>query len=125
MNFIYDHGERIKQLENYMQDITDEFMEFSSEVALRLKERVKENESRPRKIKKITKYPDTKDLENSARHNFLENLEKKMFYTPASHLFIFDEKKLGNSYEVSLDDSLGKGDKACLPWPVTRKRHAA
>ncbi|GJT98232.1 hypothetical protein Tco_1093750 [Tanacetum coccineum] len=55
MNFIYDQEERINQLENYMQDITDEFMEFSSEVALRLKERIKENESRPRKIEKITK----------------------------------------------------------------------
>ncbi|GKB79058.1 hypothetical protein Tco_0945953 [Tanacetum coccineum] len=86
MNFIYDQEERIKQLENYMQDITNEFMEFSLEVALRLKERVKENKSRPQKIEKITKYPDTKDLENSARHNFLENLEKKMFSTPASHL---------------------------------------
>ncbi|GJX83309.1 hypothetical protein Tco_0332790 [Tanacetum coccineum] len=35
MNFIYDQEERIRQLENYMQDITDEFMEFYSEVALR------------------------------------------------------------------------------------------
>ncbi|GKA05436.1 zinc finger, CCHC-type containing protein [Tanacetum coccineum] len=31
MNFIYDQEERINQLENYMQDITDEFIEFSSE----------------------------------------------------------------------------------------------
>ncbi|GKB14182.1 hypothetical protein Tco_0848105 [Tanacetum coccineum] len=31
MNFIYGQEERIRQLENYMQDITDEFMEFSSE----------------------------------------------------------------------------------------------
>ncbi|GKC40124.1 zinc finger, CCHC-type containing protein [Tanacetum coccineum] len=60
MNFIYDQEERIRQLESYMQDITNEFMKFSSEVALRLKERIKENESKPRKIKKITEYPDTK-----------------------------------------------------------------
>ncbi|GJY92652.1 hypothetical protein Tco_0508434 [Tanacetum coccineum] len=81
----------IRQLENYMQDIIDEFMEFSSEVALRLKDRIKESESKPRKIKKIkkiTKYPDTKVLENSAKHNFLENLKKKTFPTPASHLYI-------------------------------------
>ncbi|GJY52655.1 zinc finger, CCHC-type containing protein [Tanacetum coccineum] len=44
MNFIYDQEERIKQLKNYMQNITNEFMEFSSEVALRLKERIKESE---------------------------------------------------------------------------------
>ncbi|GKC31733.1 hypothetical protein Tco_1039027 [Tanacetum coccineum] len=86
MNFIYDQEERIKQLKNYMQDITDEFMEFSLEVTLRLKEMIKENESKPRKIEKITKYPDTKVLENSTKHNFSENLEKKMFPTPASHL---------------------------------------
>ncbi|GKD23034.1 zinc finger, CCHC-type containing protein [Tanacetum coccineum] len=64
----------------------DEFMEFFSEVALRLKERIKEGESKPRKIEKITKYPDTKVLENSTKHNFSKNLEKKMFPTPASHL---------------------------------------
>ncbi|GKC64559.1 hypothetical protein Tco_1097157 [Tanacetum coccineum] len=58
-------------------------MEFSLEVSLRIKERIKENESKPRKIENITKYPDTKVLENSALHNFLENLEKKMFSTPA------------------------------------------
>ncbi|GKB17257.1 zinc finger, CCHC-type containing protein [Tanacetum coccineum] len=52
MNFIYDQEERIKQLKNYMQDITNEFMELSSEVTLRLKERIKENESKPQKIKK-------------------------------------------------------------------------
>ncbi|GJZ64032.1 zinc finger, CCHC-type containing protein [Tanacetum coccineum] len=88
MNFIYDQEERIRQLENYMQNFIDEFMEFSSEVALRLKERIKENESKPRKIKKITKYPDTKVLENSAKHNFFENLEKKTFPTPASLLCV-------------------------------------
>ncbi|GKE05421.1 hypothetical protein Tco_1397439 [Tanacetum coccineum] len=88
MNFIYEQEERIRQLENYMQDIIDEFMEFSSEVALRLKERIRESESKPRKIKKITKYPDTKVLENSTKHNFFENLKKKMFPTPASHLCV-------------------------------------
>ncbi|GJS37319.1 hypothetical protein Tco_0535701 [Tanacetum coccineum] len=66
--------ERITQLEDYMQVIAEEFMEFSSKVARILKERIKENENKPRKIDKITKYPDTKVLENSAKHDFLENL---------------------------------------------------
>ncbi|GJW74031.1 hypothetical protein Tco_0133401 [Tanacetum coccineum] len=88
INFIYDQEERIRQLKNYMQDITDEFMEFSSKVALRLKERIKESESKPRKIKKFTKYPDTKVLENSTKHDFSENLEKKTFPTPTSHLCV-------------------------------------
>ncbi|GJT76404.1 hypothetical protein Tco_1043129 [Tanacetum coccineum] len=59
-------------------------MEFSSEVARRLKEQIQENENKPRKIKKIIKYPDTKVLENSAKHDFLENLKKKTFPTPVN-----------------------------------------
>nr|GEV80096.1 uncharacterized mitochondrial protein AtMg00810-like [Tanacetum cinerariifolium] len=51
MNFKLDQEERIKQLENYMQDITNKFMEFSFEVTLRLKE----NESKTQKIRKITR----------------------------------------------------------------------
>ncbi|GJU32005.1 zinc finger, CCHC-type containing protein [Tanacetum coccineum] len=67
---------------------SQEFMEFSAEVARRLKERIKENENKPRKIEKITKYPDTKVLENSAKYDFLENLEKKTFPTPANLLCV-------------------------------------
>ncbi|GJU49148.1 zinc finger, CCHC-type containing protein [Tanacetum coccineum] len=59
MNFVLDQEERIRQLEDYMQSITDEFMEFSSEVTQKLKERIKENENKPRKIIKIIRYPDT------------------------------------------------------------------
>ncbi|GKA00065.1 hypothetical protein Tco_0672615 [Tanacetum coccineum] len=88
MNFIFDQEERITQLEDYMQVIAEEFMEFSSEVMRRLKERIKENENKPRKIEKITKYPDTKVLENSAKHDFLEKLKKKTFPTPANLLCV-------------------------------------
>ncbi|GJW79476.1 hypothetical protein Tco_0143451 [Tanacetum coccineum] len=73
----------IKQL---LGIIEKEFMEFSLEVARRLKERIKENENKPRKIKKITKYQDTKVLENSAKYEFLENLEKKTFPTSTNLL---------------------------------------
>ncbi|GKA28037.1 hypothetical protein Tco_0714205 [Tanacetum coccineum] len=51
-NFIFDQEERIRQLEDYMQVIAEEFMKFSSEFARRLKERIKENENKPRKIEK-------------------------------------------------------------------------
>ncbi|GKF89014.1 hypothetical protein Tco_0262977 [Tanacetum coccineum] len=71
-----------------MQGTIEEFMEFSSEVTRRLKERIKENENKPRKIKKITKYPNTKVLENSAKHDFLENLKKKAFPTPTNLLCV-------------------------------------
>ncbi|GJY71416.1 hypothetical protein Tco_0475119 [Tanacetum coccineum] len=39
INFIFDQEERITQLEDYMQVIAEEFMEFSLEVTRRLKER--------------------------------------------------------------------------------------
>ncbi|GJW26182.1 retrotransposon ORF1 [Tanacetum coccineum] len=60
-NFILNQEERIVQFKNYMQVIVEEFMKFSSKVARRLKQRIKENENKPRKIEKITKYPDTKE----------------------------------------------------------------
>ncbi|GJQ98001.1 hypothetical protein Tco_0009140 [Tanacetum coccineum] len=50
-----------------MQVIIEEFMELSSEVVRRLKERIKENENKPRKIEKITKYPDTKAMSKRSR----------------------------------------------------------
>ncbi|GJT75906.1 hypothetical protein Tco_1042631 [Tanacetum coccineum] len=84
MNFIFDQEERARQLEDYMRVIIEEFMEFSAKVTRRLKE----NKNKPRKIEKITKYPDTKVLENSAKYDFLENLEKKTFPTPANLLCV-------------------------------------
>ncbi|GJS22424.1 hypothetical protein Tco_0451056 [Tanacetum coccineum] len=112
MNFIFDQEERIRQLEDYMQVIVEEFMEFSSEVARRLKERIKENENKPRKIKKITRYPDTKVLENSAKHNFLENLEKKTFPTPANLLYEMSKRttstkgKASSSREETMEEKV-------------------
>ncbi|GKA17499.1 hypothetical protein Tco_0697336, partial [Tanacetum coccineum] len=78
MNFVLDQEERTRQLEDYMQAITDEFMEFSSKVTQRLKEHIKENKNKPRKIKKITRYPDTEDLEPINDHKFSETLTKEV-----------------------------------------------
>nr|GEY93531.1 hypothetical protein [Tanacetum cinerariifolium] len=102
-----------------MQVITEEFMEFSSEVARRLENRMKENDNKPTKIEKITKYPDTKVPKNSAKHNFLETLEKKTFPTPANLLLQSDadashkdsddiqveEKKMQHAEETSIDEN--------------------
>ncbi|GKA70495.1 hypothetical protein Tco_0776634 [Tanacetum coccineum] len=71
--------ERIKRLKDYMQGVVEEFMQFSLEVGRRLRKRIKENNDKPRKIEKITRYPDTKIPENSNKQNFSRNLEKKMF----------------------------------------------
>nr|GEZ61915.1 zinc finger, CCHC-type [Tanacetum cinerariifolium] len=79
MNFILDQEERARQLKDYMLAIAEEFIEFSSEVAKRHKEMIKENKNKPRKIEKITKYPDTKVLENSAKRDLFKNLKKRHF----------------------------------------------
>ncbi|GJU52708.1 reverse transcriptase domain-containing protein [Tanacetum coccineum] len=88
MNFVLDQEERTRQLEDYMQAITDEFMEFSSEVIRRLKERIKENENKPKKIIRITRYPYTEVLENNTIHDFLENPEKNTFPNPTNLLYV-------------------------------------
>ncbi|GJW16557.1 hypothetical protein Tco_0023993 [Tanacetum coccineum] len=70
--------ERVMQLEEYMKVITGEFMQLSSEL-MRLKDKIREEGSRMRKIKKITKYPDMEVPEPLAEHKFLETPAKKTF----------------------------------------------
>ncbi|GKC08802.1 hypothetical protein Tco_1000412 [Tanacetum coccineum] len=83
MNFILDQEERVKQLEEYMCVIGSDFMQISLEVVGKLKEEIRMEENRTKKIKKITKYPDTEDLEPLNGHNFSEALiEKASFHTP-------------------------------------------
>ncbi|GJT51618.1 zinc finger, CCHC-type containing protein [Tanacetum coccineum] len=69
--------ERVKQLKEYMEVIMGDFMQLFSEVTRRLKEKIKEDGSKMRKIEKITRYPDTKVLEPLTRHKFLKNLAMK------------------------------------------------
>ncbi|GJR87165.1 hypothetical protein Tco_0211176 [Tanacetum coccineum] len=88
MNFVLDQEERIRQLKDYMQAITDEFIEFSLEVTQRLKKHIKENKNKPKKIIKITRYPDIEVLENNTLHDFLENPEKKTFPNPTNLLCV-------------------------------------
>ncbi|GJU86187.1 hypothetical protein Tco_1293733 [Tanacetum coccineum] len=66
------------------------------------KERIKENENKPRKIEKITKNLNTKVLENSAKHDFLENLEKKAFPTPANLLCAMSKRARSTRGQTSL-----------------------
>ncbi|GKB87027.1 hypothetical protein Tco_0959299 [Tanacetum coccineum] len=73
MNFILDQEERVKQLEEYMKVIVADFMQLFLEVTGRLKEKIIEEGSRIRNIKKITKYPDIKVPEPLAMHKFSEN----------------------------------------------------
>ncbi|GKB23022.1 hypothetical protein Tco_0862423 [Tanacetum coccineum] len=54
----------------------------------KVREEIRIEQNRYKKIKKITRYPDTEDLEPLNDHKFSETLTKEV---------IFDEKKLGSS----------------------------
>ncbi|GKF98238.1 hypothetical protein Tco_0297021 [Tanacetum coccineum] len=68
MNFILDQEEKVKQLEEYMGAIGSDFMQLSSEVVGKLKEEIRMEESRTKKIEKITRYPETEKLEPLNNH---------------------------------------------------------
>nr|GEX79710.1 MAK10-like protein [Tanacetum cinerariifolium] len=63
MNFILDQEEKVKQLEEYMGVIGSDFMQLSLEVIVKLKAEIRMEENRVKKIEKITRYPDTEDLD--------------------------------------------------------------
>ncbi|GJR75888.1 hypothetical protein Tco_0088253 [Tanacetum coccineum] len=56
MNFILDQEEKVKQLKEYMDVIGSDFMQLSSEVVGKLKEEIRMEENRTKKIKKIIRY---------------------------------------------------------------------
>nr|GEW14999.1 hypothetical protein [Tanacetum cinerariifolium] len=74
-----DPEEKVKQLKEYMEVIMGDFMQLSLKVTRSLKEKMKENGSKLRKIKIITRYPNTKVLETPARHKLSKNPMKKVF----------------------------------------------
>ncbi|GJV94972.1 hypothetical protein Tco_1546549 [Tanacetum coccineum] len=55
MNFILDQEERVKQLEEYMGVIGSDFMQLSLKVVEKLKDEIRAEEIRVKKIKKITR----------------------------------------------------------------------
>ncbi|GJZ88323.1 hypothetical protein Tco_0660105 [Tanacetum coccineum] len=77
MNFNLDREERVKELEEYMRVIINDFMQLFSGVTRRLKDKIRKEWSRMIKMEKITKYPDEEILEPLARHKFLEDPAKK------------------------------------------------
>ncbi|GJT05254.1 hypothetical protein Tco_0839716 [Tanacetum coccineum] len=80
MNFILDQEERVEQLKEYMIVITGDFMQLSSEVTRRLKDKIREEWGRLKKIEKITKYPDKEVSEPLAGQKFPQTLAKKTFH---------------------------------------------
>ncbi|GJX96156.1 hypothetical protein Tco_0351954 [Tanacetum coccineum] len=79
----YEDEGKVKQLEEYMGAIGSDFMQLSLEVVGKLKEEIRMEENRTKKIKKITRYPNTKVLEPLNSYKFSEVLtEKASFHTP-------------------------------------------
>ncbi|GJX13936.1 hypothetical protein Tco_0205694, partial [Tanacetum coccineum] len=69
--------ERVKKLEEYMSVIGRDLMQLSLEVIAKLKEKIRVKENRIGIIEKITRYPDTKDLELLRDYKSSETLTKK------------------------------------------------
>nr|GEV48969.1 hypothetical protein [Tanacetum cinerariifolium] len=71
INFILNQEEKVKRLKEYIGVIGSDFMQLSLEVIRKLREEVRIEENRTKKIKKITRYPDTEDLEPLNDNKFL------------------------------------------------------
>ncbi|GJU95268.1 hypothetical protein Tco_1320024 [Tanacetum coccineum] len=100
MNFIDDQEDKVKQLEEYMCFIRSDFMQLSLDVIERLKEVIRIKDNRVKKIEKITKYPDTKDLEHL---NVLSSFEEN---TPPVTYPDKVEETIGISIEIEpLDET--------------------
>ncbi|GJV87449.1 hypothetical protein Tco_1531387 [Tanacetum coccineum] len=77
MNFILDQEEKVRQFEEYMSVIGRDFMQLSLEVIVKLREEIRVEENRVKKIEKITRYPDTVHLEPLSDCKSSETLTKK------------------------------------------------
>nr|GEX23984.1 nucleic acid-binding, OB-fold protein [Tanacetum cinerariifolium] len=93
MNFILDQEEKVRQLEKYMSVIGSDFMQLSLQIVERLEKEIRIKENGIKKIEKITRYPNTKDLRPLNDHKISETLMKKVaFHTltfiPAKSLYV-------------------------------------
>ncbi|GJZ31726.1 hypothetical protein Tco_0576773 [Tanacetum coccineum] len=84
MNFILDQEEKVRQLEEYMCVIGSDFMQLSLEVVGKLREEIRIEQNRTKKIK-ITRYPDTEDLKPLNDHKFSETLTKEVYTPPVTY----------------------------------------
>ncbi|GKA51281.1 hypothetical protein Tco_0744477 [Tanacetum coccineum] len=73
-NFILDQEEKVRQLEEYMCVIGNDFMQLSLEGFEKLKEEIRVKKNKFMNIKNITRYPDTEDLEPLNGHKFSKAL---------------------------------------------------
>nr|GEU46226.1 zinc finger, CCHC-type [Tanacetum cinerariifolium] len=88
--------------EDYMQVIAEEFIESSLEVAGRLKERIKENENKPRKIEKIIKFPTPANILCVRYFPLIPSNPSQ----PRKNTFGFKPRKRANQSHHNLSNSL-------------------
>ncbi|GJS09860.1 hypothetical protein Tco_0366656 [Tanacetum coccineum] len=85
MNFILNQEENVRQLKEYMCVIGSDFMQLSLEVVGKLRGEIRIEQNRIKKIKKITRYPNTKDLKPLNDHKFSKTLTKEVYTLPVTY----------------------------------------
>ncbi|GJT56033.1 hypothetical protein Tco_0991087 [Tanacetum coccineum] len=121
MNFILDQEEKVRQLEEYMCVIASDFMQLFLEVIRKLREEIRIEQNRTKKIKKITREstfgfkPGTKNNRNIKSRHDAENLSPQSspqvlpsfeVYTPPVTYPKEVKETLGTPIEVeSLDET--------------------
>ncbi|GJR54298.1 hypothetical protein Tco_1404819 [Tanacetum coccineum] len=113
MNFILDQEERVKQLEEYMGVIGSDFMQLSLKVVEKLKDEIRAEENKVKKIEKITR----KFFKENKNKILSEAGDGVRIYPDG---VIFDEKKLGSRKAHLLEDkqipSVGVFDEVFSTW---------
>ncbi|GJU50799.1 hypothetical protein Tco_1220354 [Tanacetum coccineum] len=92
MNFILDQEEKVRKLEEYMCLIGSDYMQLSLEVVGKLREEIRIEQNRTKKIKKVTsvRHPTYREL----------HLDRHITYTPLVTYLEEVEKTLGIPIEV-------------------------
>nr|GEW53416.1 hypothetical protein [Tanacetum cinerariifolium] len=115
MNCILDQEERVKKIKEYMRVIINDFMQLSLKVTRRLKDKIKEEGSRKRKIEKITKYTGEEVPTPLIEHKLLENPTKKPSIGDGGF-------NVGNTKVASIRDPRVKLAHHCIATTIARRK---
>nr|GEW20150.1 hypothetical protein [Tanacetum cinerariifolium] len=108
INLTYNQEEKVKQLEEYMCVIVNDFIQLSSQVIERLKEEIKIKENEVKKIEKIMR--DKRGTDPPIKPQSLDSfrmkvVDKSTINTPPSpHMASFHPKNTYSYYHPCIDD---------------------
>ncbi|GKA19981.1 hypothetical protein Tco_0699896 [Tanacetum coccineum] len=100
MNFILDQEERVKQLEEYIGVIGSDFLQLSLKVVEKLKDEIRREENRVKKIEKITRYPGTEDPNPFSNHKFPNSFHAHNFISPKPLCIRYNSAHVGVSIRL-------------------------